>query len=165
MGNIDRREFIGKTLTRDAAANERVNQKAFELVGKQIVQAATTARTIDIDISTSGENLIKTIGDPLATEVMVGTSKTKYRDALLRKMTKEEADIRVEETFREGKIEAFDNQASLFPEETIEKMTAKKKVIAKMAEKKKVIAKMAAKKKVIAKMTKKKVKAMKNLAS
>ena len=46
-------------------------------------------------------------------------------------MTKEEANIRVEETFREATIEKYDSQASLFPEETINLMTAKKKAIGK----------------------------------
>ncbi len=125
------KEFIGKTLTRNAAANARINQKAFELGGRKIVQILATEQTINIDIDTSGENLIKTVSDPLATEPIIAAAKTKYSDALLRKMTKEEANIRVEETFREATIEKYDSQASLFPEETINLMTAKKKAIGK----------------------------------
>lgn len=96
------KEFIGKTLTRDAAANERVNQKAFELGGRQIVQIAATEQTIKNDIEATGETMYGVLSDPLSTDLQRRQATDNHRSALLGGNEENVADVHLEELTREA---------------------------------------------------------------
>ena len=101
--------FIGKTLTRGAAANERVNQKAFELEGRMKVQIAATEQTVTNSIDATGENLVKILGDPFSTDIQKEKQTKAYKDALLQRHTIEIADIMVDEVQLAGKEQEIEN--------------------------------------------------------
>ena len=101
--------FIGKTLTRDAAANERVNQKAFELEGKMKIQIAATEQTITNSIDVTGESLVKVLGDPFSTDIQKENQTKMYKDALLQRHTKEIANVMVDEVQLVGKEQEIEN--------------------------------------------------------
>lgn len=103
------KEFIGKTLTRDAAANERVNQKAFELGGKQIIQTAATEKTIDNAIKVTDDNLFDIRSNPFSTEEQIIKATAESKKELLTRHTEDIANIILEENLSEAGEEEIEN--------------------------------------------------------
>ena len=103
------KEFIGKTLTRDAAANERFNQKAFELEGRMKIQIAATEQSVTNSIDVTGESLIKIMGNPFSTDIQKENQKESYKNALLQRFTKEVANVKMEEVLLQGDEQAIEN--------------------------------------------------------
>ena len=101
--------FIGKTLTRDVAANERVNQKAFELEGRMKVQIAATEQTVTNSIDVNGEGLVKILGDPFSTDIQKEKQTKAYKDALLQRHTNEIANVMLDEVQLAGKEQEIEN--------------------------------------------------------
>ncbi len=103
------KQFIGKTLTRDAAALEKLKQKAFELDGRRKVQIAATEQTVTNSIEANGTSLIKTMGDPFSSESQKENQKAAYMDSLLQRHTKEIADVMMEEVLLQGEEQVIEN--------------------------------------------------------
>ena len=101
--------FIGKTLTRDAAANERINQKAFELEGKMKIQIAATEQSVTNSIDATGESLVKVLGDPFSTDTQKEKQTKAYKDALLQRHTEEIADVMLDEVQLAGQEQEIEN--------------------------------------------------------
>ena len=126
--------FSQQKLSPEAKANEDIEQKAFidELTAR--IQIATTTQTIQNDITVSGKNLVDKIANDDGTSTAAADIQKQmelYQAALERKDTKEIAQIKMEETLKEGTKSFWENQAILLPEKTIKDMEAKKKALGK----------------------------------
>lgn len=89
--------FSQQQVTQSVARNEKVNQKAFEVKGRKVVQLAASEQTVQNNIDVSGKNLIKTMSNPFSSEDDRVRQQKLYNDALGLKFTKEVADVHMEE--------------------------------------------------------------------
>lgn len=124
--------FAGQKFSPDVLENEQVEQDAFfEEFGASVELAATT-QTIENDIVVSGKNLINAIatddGSVGATATIDKQMKL-YQSALERKDPKDIATLKIEETLKEAKKGFWENQAKLFPADTIRNAEDKKETL------------------------------------
>ena len=118
--------FMSQDFTAQTSRQEGVNQKAFIVEGKAIVNIAATQQLIENSIESSGKNLIKVFSNPLSSETDKANQKQLYQDALERKFPKEVSDVRMQETLLAADEQAIENMnkvarnlAAVNPEGTI----------------------------------------------
>ncbi|KKM71496.1 hypothetical protein LCGC14_1430010 [marine sediment metagenome] len=104
--------FTQQNFSAEVLENEQVEQDAFENEQGVLTQIAITGQTIENDITTSGKNLINKIAndDGSPTDAADIDKHIKlYQEALERKVSKEVADIQMEETLKAAQKQQIEN--------------------------------------------------------
>ncbi len=128
------RHYSRQKFSPRAKAMEDIDQQAFIDELFTSVQIASTVRTVDNDITTSGKNLINKIthddGTPTSAADIDKQMKL-YQAALERKYEKKVAAIQMEETLKEARKAYYIYQSKLFPDDIIARMQKKKNALKK----------------------------------
>ncbi|KKN75853.1 hypothetical protein LCGC14_0375610 [marine sediment metagenome] len=127
-----KKTFNQQKFSSEAAANEQIEQQAFENELNEGIQILTITQQVENDIDISKKNLDLKISndDGSLTAAQDIDKQIKLTQAALeRKYTKEIAAIHLEEALKQAKIGFYLNQSKLFPEDIIKEMETKKEVL------------------------------------